>query len=265
MLKKGNLDEGPLPGLSTGSGSTRKANSLIDEMEDELDEARHLGVIGILKFKYEAWVEERLHSAVQRKMAAKKQLLMGRGEVLQAEQGLAATIHTGVKQEVIQEIETSQMGHVLEESKVAYNQQLTSQLVPQLSHFNPQGAPVLEPEIMEAESVIPRGSVTTPLQIHVADDEIQGVALQALLYLMSGEKTELEMQTFWQGLAQKYPPLVMAEIQNRVQEMSESTLPQAGNPSPHASNSSPQGEKLANPVHSNNSEIVDAVLVEGED
>jgi hypothetical protein len=247
MLKKGNSDEGPLPGLSTGSGSTRKANSLIDEMEDELDEARHQGVFGIFRLKYEAWLDERLRSAVQRKMAAKKQLLVGRGEVLQAEQGLAATVHTGVKQEVIQEIETSQMGHVLEESKVAYNQQLTSQLVPQLSNFNPYATPISGsdvpingPEVMEAVSVISHGSVTTPMQIHVADDEIEGLALQTLVYLLSGEKTELDMQTHWQSLAEKYPPLVLQEIRHRVETMRENTI-----------SNQPQ-----------NPEILEAVLVE---
>lgn len=206
----GRDDRSSLPGLSGASRKSR-ASSLADDLEMELEDARQQGVFGIFRMRYEAWVDERLKGAYQRKLNARQELVAAKTKTTRVEQELSEAVHDGTKQDVRQGIEAAQLEHLRSLSEEAYNPQIASRIVPQLV-----GSP--GPEIVPAS--VSYGSVGTPMTNHISDEEVNQEALKLLMKLTGGVLKDSDRL----DLERRYPPLVAQEIQRRAAELAESAL-----------------------------------------
>jgi hypothetical protein len=210
MLKKTtNSGRSSLPGVYTTS--TQKADGFIEDMEDELDDARRMGIFGIVRMRYSAWVDELLNASLQRKLQAKRQLISSRGKVVDAQRELAQGIQDSRKTEAIHIVEGAQMGHVIKNSQPEYNHQLTSRLIPELA-VGPSGSDGGLHDSM-------------PLHTHVGDTEIEKAALQTFLFLSGETVREMDIQICWEMIHEKYPPLIAEEIIKRVSQMQATAPP----------------------------------------
>jgi hypothetical protein len=210
MLKKTtNSGKSSLPGVYMSS--TQRADGFIDDMDDELDDARRMGIFGIVRMRYSAWVDELLNAALQRKLQAKQQLISSRGKVVHAHRELAQDIQEAKKVEVTHGIEDIQMMHVAKDTHAQYNHQLVTRLIPELA-INPSGS----------DGVI---YDSPPLHPHVDDTEVEKAALQTFLFLSGETVRELDIKICWEMIREKYPPLVAEEIIQRVGQMQATAPP----------------------------------------
>ena len=197
----------------------RREKKKIEELEEDLNDAREEGVIGLLRLRWEAWMDERLRKEVERKMAARQELVKAKTRTAKTEQELSETVHDGTKQGVRHEIEAAQLEHLRVHSQEAYNPQLASRIMPQLVSGVPN-----HDEIIEATPVMSQGSLGVPMSIHISDEEINQEAFQVLMKIGTGELTEPELPTYQKELTKRYPPLVVAEIMSRAQGLIDSSL-----------------------------------------
>lgn len=210
-----------LPGLAPGDH--RHAVSLVEELEEDMDDARQQGVMGLMRLRWEAWLDERLRGAVERKMSARQALIKAKTQTAKTEQELSETVHDGTKQGVRHEIETSQLEHLRVQSKDTYNPQIASKIVPQLVSPNPPSPEY--GQLIDVTPVVPSGALGVPMGIHVSDAEISQEAFQVLMKLGTGDLTQDELPDYIRELEKRYPPLVAAEIVRQASELHANSLP----------------------------------------
>jgi hypothetical protein len=221
MFKQGKRPVTTLPGLTPGE--KKQAATLVEELEDDLDDAREQGVMGIFRLRWEAWRDERLRAALERKMAARQALIKSKTQTAKTEQELSETVHDGNKQGVRQEIETAQLEHLRVQSKEVYNPQIASKILPNL--IAPSSPSAISGEIIEASPLVPSGSLGNPMSIHISDEEINQEAFQVVMKVGMEELSEAEFPGYQKELERRYPPLVAAEIMARAQELIANSLP----------------------------------------
>jgi hypothetical protein len=229
MFKQGKRPVTTLPGLTPGE--RKHAATLVEELEDDLDEARQQGIFGLLRLRWEAWMDERLRGAVERKMSARQGLIKAKTQTAKTEQELSETVHDGTKQGVRHEIETTQLEHLRVQSQEVYNPQIASRIIPQLVSVGTP--PPASGEVIEAVPVVRAGTLGSPMTVHISDEEIDQESYQILMKVGSGELSEVDLPAYQKELTKRYQPLVAAEILSRAQGLIANSLP-AGTSSPSA-------------------------------
>lgn len=199
-----NIDStaGPLrlPTLACGTldaGAQREFEPRIARMEAEMDAARSGGVLGLLRLRYEAWLEERMMGPAIRKMQARQAVLEEQCKTAEAEIRLKATVQSG---------EVGFQRHRIEWNEVN-RQRLAGELHSLGLITYSAGTPA-------PAASLPAGP--PPVSTHVTDEQVEAVALRGFL---QGVETEEDWLTYRGELSRHLSPYAVEEVGQRLREL----------------------------------------------
>lgn len=157
-------------GLNQSLQAEREFEPRIARLEREMDQARSRGVWGLMRLRYEAWLEEKMKAPAIQKMQARQAVLQEQCKTAEAEIKLKATVQSG---------DVGAQRHKIEWNEVN-RQRLTAELQSLgMIHLAPApGAPAALTMSAPAEPAV------TP---HVTDEQVEAVALRGFL---QGVETE---------------------------------------------------------------------------
>jgi hypothetical protein len=186
-----------LAGLDmAGLGAQREFEPRIARMEAEMDAARKGGFLGLLRLRYEAWLEERMMVPAIRKMQARQAVLEQQCKTAEAEIRLKATVQSG---------EVGAQRHRIEWNEVN-RQRLAGELHSLGLITYSAGTP--------APSPLPAGP--PPVSPHVTDEQVEAVALRGFL---QGVETEKDWLTYRGELSRHLSPYTVEEVGQRLREL----------------------------------------------
>ena len=176
----------------------------IARMEAEMDAARSRGVFGLMRLRYEAWLEEKMKGPAIAKMQAQQALLEEQRKTAEAEIRLKATVQSG---------EVGAQRHRIEWNEVN-RQRLAGEL-------QALGMITLSPG--PSASLAPAGSGSTlgssispSVSTHVTDEQVEAVALRGFL---QGVETEEDWLIYRSELGQHLAPYAVEEVGQRLREL----------------------------------------------
>ena len=182
-------------------GGERQIEPRIARMEAEMDAVRKQGVWGLLRLRYEAWLEERMQGPAIQKLRARQAVLEEQRKTAEVEIKLRATVQSG---------EVGAQRHKIEWNEVN-RQRLTSELH-SLGLITLAPAPTAQPATTPASVT----STSPPMTAHVTDEQIEAVALRGFL---QGVETDEDWQGYKTELARHLPPLSVEEVGLRLREL----------------------------------------------
>ena len=178
------------------AGAQRQFEPRIARMEAEMDAARSGGVFGLLRLRYQAWLEERMMGPAIRKMQARQAVLEQQCKTAEAEIRLKATVQSG---------EVGAQRHRIEWNEVN-RQRLAGELQSLgMITYSPGPAP---------QAAAPTGP--PPVSPHVTDEQVEAVALRGFL---QGVETEEDWLTYRGELARHLSPYAVEEVGSRLREL----------------------------------------------
>lgn len=176
----------------------REIEPRIARMEAEMDAARKRGVLGLMRLRYEAWLEEKMKGPAIAKMQARQALLEEQRKTAEAEIRLKVTVQSG---------EVGAQRHRIEWNEVN-RQRLAGEL-------HALGMITLSPGSAPA---VPASSFASspPVSTHVTDEQVEAVALRGFL---KGVETEEDWLVYRAELGQHLPPYTVEEVGSRLREL----------------------------------------------
>ena len=179
-----------------GAGMQRQIEPRIARMEAEMDIARSRGVLGLLRLRYEAWLEGKMQGPAIAKMHARQALLEEQRKTAEAEIRLKATVQSG---------EVGGLRHRIEWNEVN-RQRLAGEL---------QALGVIS--LSPGPSPVPSVSASLPpVTAHVTDEQVEAVALRGFL---QGAETEEDWLVYKAELSQHLSPYAVEEVGSRLREL----------------------------------------------
>ena len=185
----------------------------IHTLEDEMDKARRGGVLGLMRLRYEAWVEERMVKPAQMKLESKRTILEEQKKTAQAQIELRATIQGGE-----QRVEKNRMDFEgIMWQRLAVDIERTGMLLapaPNQAQLPSASAPypTLEPVSVEWQP-------EPPVQVHTEDEQIETLALRAVMNLGNGEGSDALYAQCKEEVRAKLPPHTAREVERRIEEL----------------------------------------------
>ena len=185
-------------GLDRSLAAEREFEPRVARLEREMDEARSRGVWGLMRLRYEAWLEEKMKTPAIQKMQARQAVLQEQCKTAEAEIKLKATVQSG---------EVGAQRHKIEWNAVN-RQRLTAELQSLgMIHLAPApGAPALT-------TSAPADPPVTP---HVTDEQVEAVALRGFL---QGVETEEDWLSYKGELGRHLSPYAVEEVGQRLREL----------------------------------------------
>ena len=185
---------------STNYGSLsarREIEPRLARMEAEMDAHRRRGVWGLLRLRYEAWLEGKMQGPAVAKMQARQALLEEQRKTAEAEIRLKATVQSG---------EVGFQRHRIEWNEVN-RQRLAGELhsLGLITYSAGQAPPA------------PSASASPPpVSAHVTDEQVEAVALRGFL---QGVETEEDWRVYKSELSQHLSPYAVEEVGSRLREL----------------------------------------------
>lgn len=174
----------------------RQIEPRIARMEAEMDLARSRGVLGLLRLRYEAWLEEKMNGPAIAKMQARQALLEEQRKTADAEIRLKATVQSG---------EVGAQRHRIEWNEV--NRQRLAGELQSLGMITLSPGPAI---------ITSSSSSPPPVSAHVTDEQVEAVALRGFL---QGVETEEDWLVYRGELAQHLAPYAVEEVGQRLREL----------------------------------------------
>ncbi len=176
----------------------RQIEPRIARMEAEMDAARSKGVLGLLRLRYEAWLEGKMQGPAIAKMQARQALLEEQRKTAEAEIRLKVTVQSG---------EVGGLRHRIEWNEVN-RQRLAGEL-------QSMGMITLSPgQVPTAPAAT--SSAPPPVTAHVTDEQVEAVALRGFL---QGVETEEDWLVFKSELGQHLSPYAVEEVGSRLRDL----------------------------------------------
>ena len=160
---------------------------------------RRRGVLGLLRLRYEAWLEERMQGPAIKKLQARQAVLTEQCKTAEAEIRLKATVQSG---------EVGAQRHRIEWNEVN-RQRLAGEL-------QALGMITLSPGSVPSAPASSLGSSPPPVSTHVTDDQVESVALRGFL---NGVETEEDWLVYRAELGQHLAPYAVEEVGSRLREL----------------------------------------------
>ena len=182
-----------------GREGERQIEPRIARMEAEMDNARSRGVLGLLRLRYEAWLEEKMKGPAIAKMQTRQAILEEQRKTADAEIRLKATVQSG---------EVGAQRHRIEWNEVN-RQRLAGEL-------QALGMITLSPGQSAITSAIAPSSSPPPVSAHVTDEQVEAVALRGFL---QGVETEEDWLVYRSELGQHLSPYAVEEVGSRLREL----------------------------------------------
>ena len=177
----------------------REIEPRIARMEAEMEVARSRGVLGLMRLRYEAWLEEKMLGPAIAKMQARQALLEEQRKTAEAEIRLKATVQSG---------EVGAQRHRIEWNEVN-RQRLTGEL-------QALGMITLSPGPAPTVPASSLSSSPPPVSTHVTDEQVEAVALRGFL---KGVETEEDWLVYRAELGQHLSPYAVEEVGSRLREL----------------------------------------------
>lgn len=98
-----------LQGSSAANAPAATVNTQTRELAAELIDARRQGLFGLLRLRFEAWLEERMQGPILRKMAVRREVMEAQKKTTEAEINLHAAVKGGQKDVERHEIEWNRL------------------------------------------------------------------------------------------------------------------------------------------------------------
>ena len=166
-------------------------------LEDEMEAARRQGVWGLMRLRYEAWLEERMQGPAVRKLVARQAVLEEQRKTAEAEIRLKATVQSG---------EVGSQRHRIEWNEV--NRQRLAGELQELGMITLSPGP---------QAALPASSpAQQPVSAHVTDEQVEAVALRGFL---QGVETEEDWLVFRGELSQHLAPYAVEEVGSRLRDL----------------------------------------------
>ncbi len=183
-----------------GLGAQREFEPRIARMEAEMEAARSRGVWGLMRLRYEAWLEERMQGPAIRKMQARQAVLEQQCKTAEAEIRLKATVQSG---------EVGNQRH-----RIEWNQVNRQRLAGELQSL---GLITLSagPESLGVPISL-SAPPDPPVSPHVTDEQVEAVALRGFL---QGVETEEDWQAYKGELVRHLSPYAVEEVGTRLREL----------------------------------------------
>ena len=163
-----------------------------------MEAARRGGVLGLLRLRYEAWLEQRMQGPAIAKMQARQAVLSEQCKTAEAEIRLRATVQSG---------EVGAQRHKIEWNEV--NRQRLAGELQSLGMITLAPAPSAAP-VPSASSQPP------PVSSHVTDEQVEAVALRGFL---QGVETEEDWAAYKGELSRHLSPYAVEEVGSRLREL----------------------------------------------
>ncbi len=191
------LSHGSVPGMA--HAADKQIEPLIARMEADMEAARRQGMWGVMRLRYEAWLEERMRGPAVQKMQTRQAVLAEQCRTAEAEIRLRATVQSG---------EVGAQRH-----KIEWNDVNRHRLAGELQSLGlialPPGASSLAAPSMSSPS-------EPPLSAHVTSEQVEGVALRGFL---QGVESEEEWAAFKEELGRHLSPYAVEEVGQRLREL----------------------------------------------
>jgi len=179
-------------------GACREIEPRLARMEAEMDAHRRRGVWGLLRLRYEAWLEGKMQGPAVAKMQARQALLEEQRKTAEAEIRLKATVQSG------------EVG--FQRHRIEWNEVNRQRLAGELQSL---GMITLSPG--QAPSAPPAASSSSPpVSAHVTDEQVEAVALRGFL---QGVETEEDWLVYRAELGQHLSPYAVEEVGSRLREL----------------------------------------------
>ncbi len=173
----------------------REIEPRIARMEAEMDAARSRGVLGLMRLRYEAWLEGKMQVPAIAKMQSRQALLEEQRKTAEAEIRLKATVQSG---------EVGAQRH-----KIEWNEVNRQRLAGELQAL---GMITLSP----GPAAMAPSSSPPPVSAHVTDEQVEAVALRGFL---QGVETEEDWLVYRAELGQHLSPYAVEEVGSRLREL----------------------------------------------
>lgn len=183
-----------------GLGAERQIEPRIARMEAEMETARSRGVWGLLRLRYEAWLEERMQGPAIAKMHARQAILEEQRKTAEAEIRLKATVQSGEVGAQRQRIEWNEVNR----QRLAGELQSLGMIT--LSAGPAAAMPVASPSQLSQP----------PVSAHVTDEQVEAVALRGFL---QGVETEEDWLVYKDELSRHLSPYAVEEVGQRLREL----------------------------------------------
>lgn len=177
-------------------GACREIEPRLARMEAEMEAHRRRGVLGLLRLRYEAWLEGKMQVPAIRKMQSRQALLEEQRKTAEAEIRLKATVQSG---------EVGAQRH-----RIEWNEVNRQRLAGELQSL---GMITLSPGQAPA---VPTSSAPPPVSAHVTDEQVEAVALRGFL---QGVETEEDWLVFKSELGQHLSPYAVEEVGSRLRDL----------------------------------------------
>ena len=177
----------------------RQIEPRIARMEAEMDEARRRGVMGLMRLRYEAWLEKKMMGPAIAKMQTRQAVLEEQRKTAEAEIRLKVTVQSG---------EVGAQRHRIEWNEVN-RQRLAGEL-------QALGMITLSPGPQASLSPAGTSSSPPPVSTHVTDEQVEAVALRGFL---QGVETEEDWLVYRSELGQHLAPYAVEEVGQRLREL----------------------------------------------
>ena len=174
----------------------REIEPRIARMEAEMDAHRRRGVWGLLRLRYEAWLEGKMQGPAVAKMQARQALLEEQRKTAEAEIRLKATVQSG------------EVG--FQRHRIEWNEVNRQRLAGELQSL---GMITLSPGQAPA---VPASSSPPPVSAHVTDEQVEAVALRGFL---QGVEMEEDWLVYKSELSQHLSPYAVEEVGSRLREL----------------------------------------------
>ncbi|WP_395088821.1 hypothetical protein, partial [Armatimonas sp.] len=149
----------------------------VDRLEHEMERTRRAGLLGLARLKWEAWLEERMQGPAVRKLKAQQALLDEQRKTAESQIRLKATIQGGERD--------------AERGRIEYNQVLWHRLQTDLEHSG-----ILIPGSTQASPMMVGSPSNQPVSVHITDEQIEALALRAVMGISKGEGSEAEWEQY---------------------------------------------------------------------
>ena len=172
----------------------REIEPRLARMEAEMDAHRRRGVWGLLRLRYEAWLEGKMQGPAVAKMQARQVLLEEQRKTAEAEIRLKATVQSG------------EVG--FQRHRIEWNEVNRQRLAGELHSLG------LIPHVAGPAPSAPAGP--PPVSAHVTDEQVEAVALRGFL---QGVETEDDWRVYKGELGQHLSPYAVEEVGSRLREL----------------------------------------------
>ena len=164
----------------------------------ELLTARRQGIFGLLRLRFEAWLEDRMKESVIQKLKTRQELVEAQQKTTEAEIKLHALVQTGQRD--------------LERHKTEFNQARWQRLQSDLEHSG---------IVLAAPAGGNGPTAAAPVSVHISDEQIEALSLRAVMQLGQEEASEAEWEEYRAELHRRLPPYAAAEVERRIRELRE--------------------------------------------